>query len=260
MKKSDYLSSRFPGCKKIIGGGQSRCKYCVKTVLARECFKNKTDLLRRVAPMRENAPETVRRDQDDVAFEILMASLDAHDQRGEYPTEQPAWFVRERRFHDGHEHYGWTPVWGNGEHWEAWSYRKGFEANPQLVRFRAASRQEIAEQIMEVRFGAGVQNAQIHHAAPWTFSTLIRTFVAREGLDPQTVPLRQYGLAYFFADAELSGRWQEFHAVNAELIALTPEEHKQAHRFEAAGLRWDGTPFARSEGDNVEGAINAAHA
>lgn len=248
--KIDLLKATFPGCGRGIDPERPRrkCRFHISTPIREACFGGKAELLRRVSPMAEDAPDFIREDTDFVAFTILRLSLDAHWERGDLPPEPPERFEREWRTHETWTaHYGWTPVWANGERREGWSYTKGLMERPELASFINAARQEIAEQMFEIRYGCGIEGAHVHHAAPWTFQRLIRAFLAKCSMTPEDVRLADDGFATRFADPDLGADWRDFHAVNAELIALTPEQHNEAHRNEKAGFRWDGSAPLEAE-------------
>jgi hypothetical protein len=240
LSKLDMLKDRFPGCG--ANPANRRCRYHVRTPLVGRCFTTKQALLDYVAPG-TYAGDMVREDIDGVAYAILRASLDAHDWRGEFPIEPPERFMKEQREFNGARHHGWLPTWADGATFPDWSYRKGFESNPQRARFNAAARNEVAAQILEIRHGCGIEGAHVHHAAPGHFKRLLHDWLAQNDLAVDGVPLREYGVVYYFAKPEHAAGWQAFHAANAVLIALSPADHARAHRNEAAGLRWDGAPM-----------------
>lgn len=97
-----------------------------------------------------------------------------------------------------------------------------------LARVTAAARAAILDQVMAMNAPPGFE---VDHAPPMTFAVLLREFVRREGRCLWQYEVRGGGegveVRREFADAELSVRWQRFHAERATLRVLSREDHLQ---------------------------------
>ena len=95
-----------------------------------------------------------------------------------------------------------------------------------LARVAAAARAAVLDQVRAMHAPPGFE---VDHAPPMTFAVLLREFVRQEGRclwhyevhgGGEGVEVRRQ-----FADAELSARWQRFHAERAVLRVLPRETH-----------------------------------
>jgi len=172
----------------------------------------------------------------EIGFSILRYSLDGSPARGEYPADDPIVFKRDPRIYapTGKLHYGWLPIWGNGLDWPYWSYQHGFGGDYYGRVLKSAMRFEIYDQIEDARYGMG-EGMHVHHEAPNTFAVLSSAWMGINSLFAKDIELTEPHPSFkAFADRELAASWQDFHAENATLIIMTPEEHRAAH---AAGVK-----------------------
>lgn len=201
-----------------------------------EHFTSLTQMKRLVQPN----PHDGRIQQDsytpgETGFNVLRWSLDGSPARGEYPADDPIRFDRELRVYAPtlSSHYGWLPVWGSGLTWPYWSYQHGFGGDYYGRVVRAAMRFEISDQIEDARFGMGTA-MHVHHCEPNTFKVLASAWLGRKGLFPKDIDLCEPHPSFKqFTDRDLAFEWQEFHAENADLEVLTPEEHRAIHAAQA---------------------------
>lgn len=95
-----------------------------------------------------------------------------------------------------------------------------------LARVIAAARAAILGQVLAMNAPPGFE---VDHAPPMTFAVLLRDFVRLEGRCLWRYKVRGGGegaeVRREFADAELSERWQRFHAERATLRVLSREAH-----------------------------------
>jgi hypothetical protein len=215
-----------------INGRNRRCKFHFGV----EHFTSITQMKRLVQP--DPRDGRIQQDTfipDETGYNVLRWSLDGSPSRGEYPAEDPIRFDRELRIHapTGRTHYGWLPVWENGLTWPYWSYQHGFGGDYYNRILKAAMRHEIQDQIDDARYGMG-DAMHVHHVEPNTFAVLSSAWMGRKGLFARNVELVEPHPSYkLFADRDLAFEWQEFHAENAELEVLTPEEHRAIHAAKA---------------------------
>lgn len=214
-----------------INGRSYRCKYHFFD----KCFTSLTDAKRLVQPdPRDGRSVPWWFEPGCTEFEILNFSLEGSDAREDFPAERPVRFQREQRIYEPTQtiHHGWTPVWGNGLTWPYWSYQSGFCGNWALRKGIAALRLEVLDQIRDVRWGApDGEEWHVHHEPPMTFKRLMQDWCASENVTPETLNLHEPHPGHkLLADRDQAERWQAFHAQNATLVAMTAEEHRQAHK------------------------------
>jgi len=222
------------GEKVEVNGRNIKCKYH----FGLDHFTSVTQMKRLVQP----DPRDGRAQQDtfkpgEVGYDVLRYSLDGSPARGEYPADDPIRFDRELRVYTPTQtqHYGWLPVWENGLTWPYWSYQHGFGGDYKGRILRAAMRFEIYDQIEDARFGMGAA-MHVHHKAPHTFHVLSLAWLGIKGLFPGDIELYEPHPSFKqFKDRDLAFEWQDFHAQNADLEVLTPEEHRAIHAAQADG-------------------------
>jgi hypothetical protein len=95
-----------------------------------------------------------------------------------------------------------------------------------LARVTAAARAAILDQVLAMNAPPGFE---VDHAPPMTFAVLLRQFVRQEGRCLWRYEVHGGGegaeVRREFADAELSARWQRFHAEQSTLRVLSREDH-----------------------------------
>lgn len=219
------------GASVDTGKRKTKCKFH----FGLDCFTSVAQMkdLVKPNPSRAVAPDFHR--PGSTEYNVLRYSLDGSPARGEYPAEDPIEFRKEARVHPptGREHFGWLPVWGNGLTWPYWSYQHGFGGDYHNRVLKSALRFEIFDQIEDARYGAG-QGMQVHHVAPNTFAVLSSAWMGINGLFARDIEICEPQLGFkALVDRDLALSWQTFHAENAELECLTPEEHRAIHAAEA---------------------------
>lgn len=170
-----------------------------------------------------------------VEYEVLHYSLEGSPSRGDYPAESPEYFKLELRTHppSGSTHYGWCPVWECGLEWPYWSYQHGFGGDYHNRVVKAEMRFEVQAQIDDCRFGMG-EGMHVHHVEPNTFHVLSNAWLGINGLLTKDIKVCEPMLGYkAFEDRVVAESWQEFHAENACLEVLTPQEHRAIHAAKA---------------------------
>lgn len=199
-------------------------------------FTSVTQMKELVKPNRTDGKEVPKKiDRGSIEYEVLHYSLEGSPSRGEYPGEDPEHFKLELRTHppSGSTHYGWCPVWSCGLEWPYWSYQHGFGGDYHNRVVKAAMRHEVYDQIEDCRWGTG-KGMHVHHVEPNTFNVLAHAWLGINGLFTKDIKIRDTaeGL-YGFEDRRLAESWQLFHAENAELEVVTPEEHRALHAAKA---------------------------
>lgn len=214
------------------GGRRVRCKFHFGI----ECFTSIAEMKALVQPNPRDgssAKEVVKPGCGE--YLVLRYSLDGSPARGEYPAEDPARFVKEARVHPptGATHFGWRPEWSNGLDWPYWSYQHGFGGDYYNRVLKSALRFEISDQIDDARYGMGA-GMHVHHVPPHTFAVLSSAWMGINSLFARDVDVYAPEEGYkALRDRDLAASWQDFHAANAELVVLTPEEHRAEHAAKA---------------------------
>jgi hypothetical protein len=197
-----------------------------------DCFTSVSEMKALVRPdPRDGTSAAWWHEPGSIHYDILRYSLDGSPARGEYPASDPVRFQREARIHPptGRHHYGWTPVWDCGLSWPYWSYQHGFGGDYHNRVLKSALRNEIYQQIEDCRFGMG-KGMHVHHIPPNTFAVLSSAWMGINGLFAKDVAVYEPELGHkALVDRDLAWSWQEFHAENASLEVLTPEEHRARH-------------------------------
>lgn len=218
------------GESSVVNGRKRKCKHHFD-----RCYFSKEDVRATMQPTPgdgRHVPHWV--EPGETLFDMLNWSLEMHWCRADFPTEAPARFQREQRIHPptGAMHFGWVPIWSDGTRASGWSYSKGIGGDQHHRSAVMAMRTEVQKQIDDVRFGAG-PGLHVHHRPPNTFANLAKDFAASLGLEVRDIQTCSSDPSQPFdcvmADRDQAEAWQVFHAENADLELLTPEEHAAAH-------------------------------
>lgn len=92
-------------------------------------------------------------------------------------------------------------------------------------------RSSILRQKRELRRKAGIEGGQVHHVGK-TFTELVDEFIALHHINIKTIATRRVFHGWQFVDQRYERLFAEFHAKNAHMVILTPEQHKKLHMEE----------------------------
>jgi hypothetical protein len=215
-----------------VNGKKQKCRY----KFGLNGFTSIAQMKELVRPMPSDGRAVPdQHERGSVEYEVLVYSLDGSPARGDYPAEDPDYFRRDARVYapTGTQHFGWTPVWADGIEWPYWSYQHGFGGDYYGRKLKAALRFEVKDQIDDCRYGMG-SGMHVHHVEPHTFNVLADAWMGINSLFSKDVKLYEPHPSYsLLADRELAASWQEFHAKHADLVVMTPEEHRAIHAAKA---------------------------
>jgi len=215
-----------------VNGRRYKCKFHFGV----EHFTSITQMKQLVQPEpRDGRIQPEKFGPGQTEYNVLRYSLDGSPARGEYPADDPAFFEKELRVYAPTEryHYGWKPVWPCGLEWPYWSYQHGFGSDYYQRVLKSALRFEVQDQIDDARYGMGA-GMHVHHVEPNTFAVLSSAWMGINNLFSRDVELYEpHPSVKLLKDRDLAFSWQEFHAGNAELEVLTPEEHRAIHAAKA---------------------------
>ena len=213
------------------GCGAKNCKYH----FGERCFKTQAELKLAVKPTTDGQPYRVA---DGFIYELLCLALEVNPDRDFYPDDDPDYFWRQWREGFGWKpHFGWQPFWQGFdlEDDDLFSYSHVWQVDPVSTKIRTVMRREVKDQVDEVRQQFDGE-CDVHHETP--FKELLDGFLEVEGLGLNDLVITAgHGEGSLLKNRNLADRWFIYHQHNTTLVALTKEEHYQAHRDMKSSLQ-----------------------